>query len=168
MGDRESNTKQAREESWVCRLCNNRRRGQFSRERQIAELISLGAPLPGILNKLCAAIDSQIGNVVSLVLMPDEQEYDAVSITQLAGQFGLKVFSSSSILSSDKSLLGMLQIYCCDDRHPDASEAELIARIVRLAAVAFQRHEDAGDPEKTYRRLRSESEGSIRKASLVN
>jgi hypothetical protein len=43
-------------------------------ERQILELISLDAPLPGILNRLCAAIDVQIGNVVSLVSLPDREE----------------------------------------------------------------------------------------------
>ena len=43
------------------------RRCQVVGERQILELISLGAPLPGILNKLCMMIDVRIGNVVSII-----------------------------------------------------------------------------------------------------
>jgi hypothetical protein len=66
-------------------------------EDSILELISMGAPLPGVLNKLCAAIDLQIGNVVSVILPADDQEHDLHSITRSALQFGLHVFWSASI-----------------------------------------------------------------------
>jgi hypothetical protein len=123
------------------------------REKQIVELISLGAPLPGILNKLCTAIDIQIGNVVSLVLLPDDQDNALLSIIRLATECGLIVFSSRNILSSDRSLLGTLQIYCCDQRHPTPHEAQLITRVVHLAAVALQGHEDAVQFPKNYGHL---------------
>jgi len=167
MGNKISHTKMVLTSPLLYRPCNDVRRGPFAGERQIVELIDLGAPLPGILNQLCTTIDSQVGNVVSLVLLPDEQEYDLFSITRAATQFGLNVFSSSSILSRDRILLGTLQIYCCDHRRPNRQEAQLIARVIRLAAIAFQRREDAGEvheeleaPEEQSPRRRS------RKASI--
>ncbi|HEV7967216.1 MAG TPA: hypothetical protein VGP19_06595 [Candidatus Acidoferrales bacterium] len=159
MGDNESHTKRALLGSWLYRRCHDVRRSPSVGEGQIVELISLGTPVAGILDTLCAAIDSQIGNVVSLVLLPDEQEFDLFSLTQVALQFGLYVFSSTRILSSDKSLLGTFQIYCCDQRRPNPHEAELITRVTRLAADAFQCHQDAGESTKNYRRLRSEIGG---------
>ncbi|HVB86234.1 MAG TPA: hypothetical protein VNK23_06155 [Candidatus Dormibacteraeota bacterium] len=146
--------------SWLLTESRPRRRGNDIRrrllvgERQIVELISLGAPLPGILNKLCTAIDLQIGNSVSLVLLPDDQDNDLLSITRLATECGLNVFSSRSILSSDRSLLGRLQIYCCDQRRPTPHEAQLITRVIHLAAVALQRQEDAAQFPKNYGHLK--------------
>jgi hypothetical protein len=150
MNKNESRAKQVLAGARPYRRCSDPRRKPFVGERQIVELISLGAPLPGILNKLCTAIDFQIGNVVSLVLLPDEQNHDLLSIVQLATECGLSVFSSRSILSSDRSLLGTLQIYCCDQRRPNPYEAQLITRVIHLAAVALQRHEDAAQFPKNY------------------
>jgi hypothetical protein len=150
MNNDKSRTNWMQAESRPDRRCNDVRRRLLVGERQIVELISLGAPLPGILNKLCAAIDFQIGNVVSLLLLPDEQDHDLLSIVQLATECGLSVFSSRSILSSDRSLLGTLQIYCCEQRRPNPHEAQLIARVIHLAAVALQGHEDAAEFAKHY------------------
>jgi hypothetical protein len=124
---------------------NGTSRRLLVREEQIVELISLGAPLPGILNKLCNTIDVQIGNVVSLVLLPDEPNQDLLSIAHLATECGLSVFSSRSILSSQGGLLGTLQIYSCDQRHPNSDEERLITQVVYLAAVALQRDEHAAE-----------------------
>lgn len=44
-------------------------------EGHLLELISAGAPLPQVLNRLCTALDLQIGNIVSLVLFPDDEEH---------------------------------------------------------------------------------------------
>src|ERR1700683_5329618 len=118
MGDNESGSKGTRSESWLHRHGNENRRRQFVGERQIIELISLGAPLPGILNKLCTAIDLQVGNVVSLISLPDEQESHLCCINESAVKCGLNAFSLTHILSRKKKLLGTLQIYCCDQRHP--------------------------------------------------
>jgi AraC-like DNA-binding protein len=157
MGDNESHTKRAVGRPWQYRRCSDTRRGRLVGESQIVELISLGAPLPGILNTLCTSIDSQIGDIVSLVFLPDEQEHNLFSITQLARQFGLNNFSSTRIFSTEKSLLGTFQIYCCEQRRPNLHEAGLIRRVIRSAGAAFQRHEDAKDSTKNYRRLRSET-----------
>src|SRR5580698_2347632 len=94
------------------------RRCQVVGERQILELISLGAPLPGILNKLCMMIDVRIGNVVSIVSLPDSDENHFCAMTRSALQVGLEMFSASAILSPDNSFLGMLEIFGCDPRRP--------------------------------------------------
>ncbi len=93
------------------RQCADHRRCQLVGERQIIELISLGAPLPGILNKLCMMIDVRIGNVVSIVSLPEADENHNCSMTRSALQVGLEVFSSSAILAPDTTFLGTLEIY---------------------------------------------------------
>src|SRR5580658_415994 len=130
MGDNMSHMRRVPRGFGLHQHFSDTRRGQLVGERQILELISLGAPLPGILNRLCTAIDIQIGNVVSLVFLSDREENDLYSITDSAMQFGLNIFSSTRILSRDKSLLGTLQIYCCDERCPTPREYRLIERVV--------------------------------------
>lgn len=129
-----------------------KRHGQFEAEGQILELISLGAPLAGILNRLCIAIDVQIGDVISLVSLADAQENHLCSITQRAVEVGLDVFSSTGILSVDRTLLGTLEIYTCDLRRPTQDENELIERVGYLAGIALQRHADEQDFERVSRR----------------
>jgi hypothetical protein len=96
---------------------------------------------------LCAAIDVQIGNVVSLVSLPDREESRLCAITQSATELGLDVFSSRRILSRDKALLGTLEVYGCDPRRPTAYEYQLIERTIQLAAMALERHKDREDFE---------------------
>lgn len=160
MNDNKSHSNWTLGESRPNRRGNNPRHKLFVGERQIVELISFGAPLPGILNKLCTAIDLQIGNVVSLILLPDEQDHDLLSITPLATKFGLSVFSSRSIFSSDGRLAGTLQIYCCDQRHPYPHEDQLITRVIHLAAVALQRREHAAEFSKFHGHSRPTAGGS--------
>lgn len=109
-------------------------------ETNIVELISMGAPLPGVLNRLCAAIDLQIGNVVSVILPTGNQELH--TITRNALQFGLHVFWSASIPLRNENVLGSLQMYCCVSRSPTPLELQLIHRVTQLAALAIQRHND--------------------------
>jgi hypothetical protein len=152
MDDRESRTKWAPAEFWEYRHGNDDRRSPLAGERHILKLISLGAPLPGILNKLCSAIDVEIGKVVSIVLLPDaEGIHLSCSISQSATQFGLNSFSFTRIFSHDKILLGTLQIYCCDQRRPTPNEYQLIERVAHLAGIALQRHKDAKDCETSTR-----------------
>ena len=142
-----SRTRVAPHEIWSYQRCDDKKRSPLVAERHILELISLGAPLPGILNRLCAALDVQIGNVVSLVLLPDREENCLWSITQSAGQMGLHIFDSVDILGRDMTLLGTLEIYGCDPRQPTGDEYRLIERVVHLAAIALERHDDQGDFE---------------------
>jgi hypothetical protein len=125
-------------------------------EKSILELISMGAPLPGVLNRLCAAIDLQIGNVVSVILPADNQELHAV--TNKAVQFGLQVFWSGSILLRNEDVLGSLQMYCCVSRPPTPFELQLIERVTHLAALAIQRHND----EEVFERFSKDWTGTRR------
>jgi hypothetical protein len=155
MASQESHRKGAPRRVWFPRHCTDNKSSPFTEERRILELIALGEPLAGTLNQLCAMIDVQIGNVVSLVSLPDQDKSHARIIAQSAMQFGLHVFSSTTILSPDKSLLGTLQIYSCDQRRPTAHEAQLIERVIHLAAVALQRHRDEEDSDRSLGSWRS-------------
>ena len=153
---------------WLGQGCNDNVRGQLARERHIVELIALGAPLPGILNKLCTLIDVQIGNVVSLILLPQTDENHGYSNIQSALQAGLNVFSSTGIFSRDKTLLGTLEIYGCDPRRFSPDENRLIERVVHLAAIALQRHGDDEDFGRPSKRSASGMPGSFEKPPLIN
>jgi hypothetical protein len=135
----QSRTKRIPPDFPLHRQASDSRRCQVVGERQILELISLGAPLPGILNKLCMMIDVRIGNVVSIVSLPDSDENHFCTMTRSALQVGLEMFSASAILSPDNSFLGMLEIFGCDPRRPTILEYHLIDRVTYLAALALQR-----------------------------
>lgn len=127
------------------RQSTDHRRCQLVGERQILALISIGAPLPGILNKLCMILDIRIGNVVSIVSLPDADENHFCAMTRSASQVGLEVFSSSAIFSAARNFLGTLEIYGCDSRRPTPLERHLIERVTHLAALALERHEGPAD-----------------------
>ena len=42
----------------------------LSAEEQLLQAISARAPLPELLDKICSALDCQIGNVVSMISLP--------------------------------------------------------------------------------------------------
>jgi len=150
------------------RQSTDNRRCQFVGERQILELISLGAPLPGILNKLCMMIDVRIGNVVSIVSLPEQAQNHFCSMTHSALQVGLEIFSSSAILSPDRIFLGMLEIFGCDLRRPTILENNLINRVSYLAALALQ----SRDPEDRLDRPATKPEdwllGRLEKPPFIN
>jgi GAF domain-containing protein len=152
MTEHEARMKRALGALWPYPHGTGSRHRQFEAEGQILELISLGAPLAGILNRLCIAIDVQIGDVISLVSLADAQENHLCSTTQRAVEVGLEVFSSTGILSVDQTLLGTLEIYACDPRRPTQDEYELIERVSHLAAIALQRHTDEQNLQKVSRR----------------
>ena len=134
---------------------------QLMGERQILELISLGAPLASILNKLCTAIDFQLGNVISLVLLPDSDENHLCSVSRSARQVGLHLFSSTDIFSRDMVFLGTLEIYGCDPRRPAQSESQLIELAVHLAAIALQCQKAEGNCERLSTRSRDKFDGAL-------
>jgi hypothetical protein len=163
-----SRTRVAPREIWPYQRCDDKRRSPLVAERQILELISLGAPLPGILNRLCAAIDVQIGNVVSLVMLPDREEKCLWSITQSAGQVGLHIFDSVDIFGRDLTPLGTLEIYGCDPRQPTVDEYRLIERVVHLAAIALQRDDDHGDFERPSSRSKGGMDDTSKRPQFIN
>jgi hypothetical protein len=145
MAGNESRTKLAPNRSSPPRQCSRKKAPLLCAEKSILELISMGAPLPGVLNNLCAALDLQIGNVVSVILPADDQ--DLPTITGNALQFGLHVFWSASIPLRNEDVLGSLQMYCCVSRSPIRAELQLIERVTYLAALAIRHNNNQEDVE---------------------
>jgi hypothetical protein len=115
-----------------------------SAEEQLLQSISAHAPLPEVLNKICATLDCRIGDVVSLISLPGNDASKRVGIALSAVRFGLHIFCSESIVA-DEELLGFLEMYCCIPRNPSASEFQWIERAKYLAALAIKRGMEAGD-----------------------
>jgi hypothetical protein len=167
----QSRTKRSLADFRLHRQSTDNRRCQLVDEHQILQLISLGAPLPGILNKLCMMIDVRIGNVVSIVSLPHEVENHLCFLTHNALQVGLEIFSSSAILSSDSTFLGMLEIFGCDPRCPTMLEYHLIDRVSYLAALALERSEPP-EPDNGFERSAPKPKGKLlgplEKPSFIN
>jgi hypothetical protein len=109
-------------------------------ERDLLQFISDGAPLPQALDKICAAVDRQLGNVVSMVLFPDGKERTLRAIGEAVAQYGLFVFSCAAILTPDGELCATFETYSCIPRSPTPQEAALVERAAHLATLAFQNH----------------------------
>jgi hypothetical protein len=150
------------------RNCTDNRRCPVVGEQQILELISLGAPLPGILNKLCMMIDVRIGDVVSLVSLPDVDENHFCTMTRSALQVGLEVFCSSPIVSFDNLFLGSLEIFGCDPRQPTPLEYLLIDRVTYLASLALQSQKAKDHIEAPSSKPRGRLVGPIEKPRFIN
>src|ERR1700679_325625 len=150
------------------RPSTDHRRCQVVGERQILELISLAAPLPDILNKLCMMIDIRIGDVVSIVSLPDAAENHFCSMTDSALQLGLESFSSSAILSPDRVFLGMLEIFGCDLRRPTIPENNLINRVPYLAALALQRPDPEDRVDRPAMKPKGRLIGPLEKPKFMN
>ena len=116
----------------------------LSAEGQLLQSISARAPLPKILNEICSALDSQIGNVVSLISLPGDDASELAGIAMNAALFGLHTFCSEGVVAENDGLLGSLEMYCSVPRSPSASEFQLIERAKCMAAIAIKRHHEAG------------------------
>jgi GAF domain len=111
-------------------------------EGQLREMISAGAPLPQILDRVCTALDVRVGNVVSLVLLPDDEEHTLHTTAQSAAKFGLTAFSRMPILSPSEEFFGTLETYSRFSREATRNERASIERAAHLAALAIQRYND--------------------------
>jgi len=114
----------------------------LSAEEQLLDSISAHAPLPEVLNGICSALDCQIGNVVSLISLPGDDETELTAIAMNASLFGLYTFWSESVLAGNDEVLGSLEIYCSVPRSPSVSEFQLIERAKCLAALAIKRNQE--------------------------
>ena len=118
---------------------------QLVGEGHLLELISAGTALPYVLDKICTALDVQVGSVVSVVLLPEDEEHLLRTIAKTALRFGLSVFCCAAILSPSEELLGTFETYCCFPRNPTLRESKLIDRATHLAALAIQGHNHERD-----------------------
>ena len=112
-------------------------------EEQLLHSISGGMPLGQVLHKICDALNSEMGNMVSIVSLADDDAMALARIIKSAAMFGLHKFCSAAVLGGDDELLGSVEMYCCVPRRPFLSEVCLIERAACLAAVAIQRHNQA-------------------------
>jgi len=64
----------------------------LSAEEQLLQSISIRGPLPKVLNRICSALDCQIGNVVSLISLPTD---DASELAEIAMNATLLVCTRS-------------------------------------------------------------------------
>ena len=109
-------------------------------EERLLQSISARTPLLEVLDRICSAINSQIGNMVSLISLPGHDVTDHAAIARIAALFGLHAFCSSGVVAENDELLGSLEMYSCVRRRPSAREFQLIERATCLAAIAIKRH----------------------------
>jgi len=114
-------------------------------EEQLLQSISARRPLLEVLDGICSAINSQIGNMVSLISLPSDDVTDHSAIARMAALFGLHAFCSAGVVAENDELLGSLEMYCCVPRRPSVRELQLIERATCLAAIAITRQNDPSD-----------------------
>jgi hypothetical protein len=113
-------------------------------EEQILRSIAVRAPVPRILNEICTALDCQIGNMVSLISLPEDDVVDTGEIARNAALFGLYIFFSGGIFGANGGEIGSLEMYCCTARDPFFHELQWIERAGCLAAIAIECDSKAG------------------------
>lgn len=114
-------------------------------EQQILHSISARIPLTDILNKICDSLNSEMGNMISLVSLPNDDDSCLANIVKSAALFGLCKFCSAAVVGGNREALGSIEMYSCLPRRPFPNEICLIERATCLAAVAINRHNDADD-----------------------
>jgi hypothetical protein len=113
-------------------------------EERLLQSISSHAALPKVLNEICSALDFQIGNVVSLITLPDDDPSELANLAMNAARFGLHTFCSEGVMAENGDPLGFLEMYSSVPRDPTAEEVQLIERAKCLAAIAIEREYEPG------------------------
>jgi len=128
------------------RYFENRIQYLLKTEEQILQSISARTPISKVLNDICNALDCEIGNMVSLISMQDDNAISGAEVLHSAVLFGLyRFFAAVIIAENNGEELGSLEMYCCVLRKPSPREFQLIERAVCLAAIAIKRYRRAGD-----------------------
>ena len=128
------------------RYSENRIQYSLKTEEQILQSISARAPISKILNDICHALDCEIGNMVSLISVPDGNAISGAEVLHSAVLFGLyRFFAVVIVAENNGEELGSLEMYCCVSRNPSPREFQLIERAVCLVAIAIKRYREMGD-----------------------
>ena len=128
------------------RCSENRIQYLLKTEEQILQSISARAPISKILNDICNALDCEIGNMVSLISVPDDNAISGAEVLHSAVLFGLyRFFAVVIVAENNGEELGSLEMYSCVSRNPSPREFQLIERAVCLAAIAVKRYRETGD-----------------------
>jgi hypothetical protein len=115
-------------------------------EQHLLQSISGRAPIAEVLQKICQALDFQLGNMFSIISLPSDDPVAIAAIARSATRFRLYKFVSASVVGDNGQQLGSLEMYCTLARRPYLNEVQLIERATCLAAVAIQRHNQADHP----------------------
>lgn len=107
-------------------------------EEQLLQSLTSRASLAEVLDRICTALDLKIGNVVSHIALPEDDEGALAAIAMNAALFGLHAFCSETLIAENDEVLGSLEIHCCVSRKPSAEERLWIERAMCLAAIAIQ------------------------------
>jgi hypothetical protein len=107
-------------------------------EEQLLQSISARLPLQEVLRSICKALDLEIGNMISLISLPNDEATSLAAIAKSAALFGLHKFCSAGVVGGNDELLGSLEMYCCVPRRPFLCEVKLMERAVCLAALAIK------------------------------
>src|SRR5947209_8770163 len=105
--------------------------------------------LDRILQKICEAVNCEIGNIVSVILLADAHCEEIANIGKSAAVFGLHRFLSAAVVGGDDEVLGSMEMYCCMPRRPCLNEIRVIERATCLAAIAIKRHQAAATASDT-------------------
>jgi hypothetical protein len=130
-------------------------------EEKILQSISGRVPLPEILNEICTAIDCQIGNMVSLISLPEDETASVAEIARSADLFGLHIFFSAGIFAESGEELGSLEMYCCTPLNPSRGEIQLVERAACLAAIAIERDAQAVRQDNDGNSTKGPSRGKV-------
>ena len=79
-------------------------------EEQLLQSIPARTPLLEVLDRICSAINSQIGNMVSLISLPGDDVTDHAAIARIAALFGLHAFCSSGVV---RRMANCLDLWRC-------------------------------------------------------
>ena len=118
-------------------------------EKQILQSIAVDMPLPELLNRICSALDCEIGDVISLVSLLDEDATELDATAKKARHLGLHMFCSIGVIAENGELLGILEIYSCKPWGPSPQDLGLIERAACLAAMAIERGNGAWEPDES-------------------
>jgi len=81
------------------------------REEQLLQAISARAPLAEVLHKICDALDSEIGNMMSVIALLND-DAPAWRRFQEREPFRLAQFCSANVVGGNDESLGSLEMYC--------------------------------------------------------
>jgi hypothetical protein len=154
-----------RERRWMpVQLQHSEGRVQYvlEAEEQILRSIAVRAPVSQILNEICTSLDRQIGGMVSLISLPEDDVASTADTARNAALFGLHIFFSAGIYGDRGEELGSLEMYCCIARDPSIHELQWIERAVCLAAIALECSHKASQRAKD----RMSQTGSVRRNVL--
>jgi hypothetical protein len=111
-------------------------------EEQVLQLISAHAPMQEVLHKICNTLNADIGNMISVICVANDEDISLAVIAKSAALFSLHKFCSAGVVGGNGELLGSLEMYSCIPRRPFLREVKLMERATCLAALAIKCYDE--------------------------